>query len=45
MPDAQKPNLEIRRKLGPGHYRTYATLYWRPLRVFVSGRWLIGRPG
>lgn len=44
MSDAQKPDIEIRRKVGRGHYRTYFTVYWRPLRVFVLGRWLIGRP-
>jgi hypothetical protein len=39
---AQKPDIEIRREIGPGHYRSYANIYWHPLRVWVLGRWLIG---
>ncbi len=46
MPDpnvARKPDLEIRRKIGPGAYRTYGHLYWRPLIIVIGGRVLIGR--
>lgn len=39
---AQKPDIEIRRKIGPGYYRSYANIYRRPLRVWVLGRWIIG---
>ena len=42
--EAAKPWIEIRHKLGPGHYCTYASAYKHPLRVWVLGRWIIGRP-
>lgn len=41
---AQKPDVEIRRKHRDGSFSTYATAYWRPLRVWVLGRWLVGKP-
>ena len=40
------PDWEIRRQLGPGHFRTYAHGYWRnPFVVSVLGRVLIGKRG
>jgi hypothetical protein len=44
MNAAAKPWVEFRRKLGPGHYRLYGHVYRRPLRVFLLGRWVWGRP-
>lgn len=38
-----KPDIEIRRRVGSGAYRTYAHLYWRPLIVVVLGHVLVGR--
>jgi hypothetical protein len=40
---ARKPNIEIRRKVGSGYYRTYGHLYWRPFIVVAFGRVLVGR--
>lgn len=37
------PDWEIKRKLGPGCFRTYAHGYWRPLIVVLLGRVVIGR--
>lgn len=39
---AKKPWVEIRRKVGSGAYVTYATVYRKPLCVWVLGRWIIG---
>jgi hypothetical protein len=49
MSDAAKPQIEIRRKIGPGSYRSYANIYWRPrlaisFYAFGKWRWLCGRP-
>ena len=42
----KKPDWEIRREIGPGHYRTYAHGYWRrPFVLCVLGRVIIGKRG
>jgi hypothetical protein len=46
MPDpniARKPDIEFRRRIGSGAYRTYGHIYWRPLMLVVLGRVLLGR--
>lgn len=35
---AQKPDIEIRRKLKNGGYRSLVIIYWKPLKVWVLGR-------
>lgn len=39
----RKPNVEFRRRLGPGHYRTYGHIYWRPFIVHFLGRTIVGK--
>lgn len=41
---AAKPWIEVKRKLGPATYAVYAAVYRQPLRVWVRGCWLWGRP-
>lgn len=41
---AQKPDIEIKRKLGVGYYKVYATVYYHPLRIWIKGKWIIGKP-
>jgi hypothetical protein len=40
---AARPWIEIRRQLGVGHYRSYAMIHRKPLRVWIYGHWVIGR--
>lgn len=40
---ARKPDIEIRRRIGPGAYRSYAHIYWRPFIVWAFGKVLVGR--
>jgi len=37
------PDIEFRRKLGVGHYKTYGHLYWKPFIVAIFGRVIIGK--
>lgn len=40
----RRPSWELRREIGPGHFRTYAHGYWRdPFVICVLGRTLIGK--
>ncbi len=44
---AERPWIEIRRKLGPGTYRSYANVYRKPFQVsfYAFGKWRwINRP-
>jgi hypothetical protein len=43
MSGARKPDIEFRREIRSGTYRTYGHVYWRPLIVHVLGRTLIGK--
>ncbi len=40
---AKKPDVEFRRKVGSGAYRTYGHIYWRPFIVHILGRTIIGK--
>jgi hypothetical protein len=40
---ANRPDVEFRREISPGCYRTYGHIYWRPLVVHLFGRTVIGR--
>lgn len=39
---AKRPDIEVKRRVRGGATRTYATVYYRPLSVWVLGHWLIG---
>lgn len=39
-----KPWIEIKREISVGYFRVYATVYRSPLRVWINGHWVIGRP-
>jgi hypothetical protein len=39
-----KPWFELKREISVGYFRSYAMIYRHPLRVWVYGRWLIGKP-
>ena len=39
---AQKPDIEFRRKLGIGHYRSYGHIYFHPLKIFLFGKKIWG---
>lgn len=43
MTSGAKPWIELKGQIGPGNYRSYATVYKSPLRVWMLGRWIIGR--
>lgn len=37
----KKPWIELRRKLGVGHYRSYVMVYRKPFQLWVNGRWWV----
>lgn len=37
------PWIEIKRQIGSGYFRSYVMVYRKPLRVWIYGRWVIGR--
>jgi hypothetical protein len=43
MTAAKRPDVEFRREISPGYFRTYGHIYWRPLIVHALGRTIIGR--
>jgi hypothetical protein len=43
MGPVAKPDIEFKRKIAPGTYRTYGHIYWRPFVVHLFGRTIIGK--
>ena len=38
---ARRPDIEFKRKLKDGSYRSYGHIYFKPLVVFLFGRMII----
>lgn len=39
----RRPDIEFKRHIGTGTYRTYGHIYWRPFIVHVLGHTIVGR--
>jgi len=38
----RRPDIEFKRKIGVGSYRSYGHIYWKPLIIYLFGKVWIG---